>query len=119
MQISTNYSRKINHEQYGGMQYENSSHSCSLSEELSDDLTEDEVKEKQSKMQGMCRTLVEVSVANEITGLSGGLPKVQFNRVLDAYLLEGGTMTSEEYETMSPHQQMIIQAIKRSKKRTK
>jgi len=42
-----------------------------------------------------------------------------FNRVLDNYLWGTGTMTAEEYDTMSPGQQQIIQCIKRSRARNK
>lgn len=118
MQISTSYSRKVNHDQYGGQPYENSDHFCALSEEVPDEWDEKEVAERHSKLYGMCRNLVEKNVENEICGLSGGLPKLEFNRVLDSYL-RGEPMKSEEYETMSANQKMIIQAIKRSKKRTK
>lgn len=124
MQISTSYSRKLNHAQYGGMEYENSDHFCSISEEVLIDpsLTveerDDGLKEIATKLQAMCRSLVETSVSNEVTGLSGGMPRLQFNKVLDLYITKG-TMTSEEYETMSPMQKDIIQAVKRSKQRNK
>lgn len=119
MQISTSYSRKVNHAQYGGMEYENSDHWCSLSKEVSDNLSLEMIKAVQQELHQMCRSLVETSVSNEVTGLSGGMPRLQFNKVLDEYRKDGGTMMPEDYETMSPMQQMIIQAIKRSKKRDK
>ena len=118
MQISTSYSRKVNHQQYGGMPYENSDHFCSISREVSDDCSEEAIKTWKGELQRMCKEMVDKSAEDEITGLSGGLPLAQFNRVMDQYL-QGGSMTPDEYETMSPAQKNIIQAIKRSKKRIK
>ena len=46
-----------------------------------------------------------------------GLPKKEFDELLDDYCWNDGAMASEHYEKMSAEQQNIIQAIKRSKKR--
>jgi len=47
------------------------------------------------------------------------LPKKEFDEVLDIYLTTGQIPNGADlYEKMSPEQQGLIQAIKRSKKRT-
>ena len=47
----------------------------------------------------------------------GGLVETEFQRVLDEYVWEKGTMDSEEYANMNLEQQSIIQTIKKSKNR--
>lgn len=119
MQITASYTRTLNHDQYGGQPYENSKHMCSLTTDvLPDDADEALVKLEQSRLMEIAKHQTKQSVENEIMGLAGGLPKAQFNAILDGYL-KGDSMTSDDYAGMSPVQQMIIQAIKRSKKRTK
>lgn len=46
------------------------------------------------------------------------MPDKDFNRVLEKYLTEG-YMDCEEYEAMNEIQVIIIQAIKRARKRIK
>ena len=50
-------------------------------------------------------------------GASGGIPELEFNKVLDKYLATK-TMTSDEYESLNQRQKDIIQCLKRSFKRT-
>lgn len=48
-----------------------------------------------------------------------GMDTKDFNKVLDKYLWDDGTMKEEEYHAMNLSQQEIIQTIKRSKARNK
>jgi hypothetical protein len=61
-------------------------------------------------------------IYKDLTGMvqkDSSLLEKEFNRVLDQYIWGTGTMTSEEYDAMSPGQQAIIQTIKRSRARNK
>lgn len=46
-----------------------------------------------------------------------GLPEKDFMRVLDRYLWGDAAMTADEFAALNEDQQIIIQAIKRSRKR--
>lgn len=46
-----------------------------------------------------------------------GLPTKEFNALLDDYTWNGGSLTPDQLPALSKEQSIIIQAIKRSKKR--
>ena len=119
MEITASYKRKINHELYGGMSYESSEYFCSANQEVEDGIDLHGVQKAWKELQAFCKDEVDKEAADALTGLSGGMPRLDFNKALDNYLQGKAIGTAEDYEQMSPHQQSIIQAIKRSKKRTK
>lgn len=114
VQITTSYSRKLNHDLYGGNPYESSDFFCSITKEV-----EEEEKKKEIKQLYMfVKSQVDERANKEIAGLLGGMSPREFKHVLDNYI-ENTTLTSDQYERMSKGQQNIIQEIKKSKKRIK
>ena len=113
--VVASYSRKLNHQMYGGQAFENSDHFCSIKLQIDEKI---DPQKAYQDLHEQCQQGVMQSIGNEITGIAGGLHIKIYNAWLDRYLIDG-TGQADEYELMSPMQKEVVQAIKRSKKRTK
>ena len=107
--ITVSYSRKLNHQYYGGGQYESSDHFISLSAEV--DEGEDILKAHKELKQG-CKEMVEEDMFNEIQGLSGGLSWGEFETYLRD-LSARRPIDGETYHACNQLQKNILQAVKR------
>lgn len=107
--ITVSYSRKLNHQYYGGGQYESSDHFVSLAAEVEEN---EDVLKAQAELKAACREMVERDIADEIAGLSGGLPWVEFETYLRD-LSSRRSISPEPYERANKQQKLILQAVKR------
>ncbi len=46
-----------------------------------------------------------------------GVPELEFSKIVDRYMTDGGSMLSAEYENLNPFQEYTIQCLKKFKKR--
>lgn len=107
--ITVSHSRKINHQYYGGGQFENSEHFVSLSAEVNEG---EEILEVQKQLKEACREMVEKDIADEVTGFSGGLTWGEFETYLRD-LTARRPVEAETYERSNKQQKLILQAVKR------
>lgn len=107
--ITASYSRKLNHEYYGGGKFESSDHFVSLAAELDDG---EDIITAQKELKAACREMIEQDVADEITGLTGGLPWATFETYLRD-LVARRPIDPETYNQANKQQKMILQAAKR------
>lgn len=111
MIITTSYSRKLNHELYGGNSFENSDFFCSVNTEVDKGA---DVLITQAELHNLCKTAVEKAIAHEIMGFQGGIPTAEFKQFMYDYVA-GRKIDGERYNAMSAYQKDIIQTIKRGK----
>lgn len=107
--ITASYTRKLNHAHYGGGQYESSDHFVSLAADLEVD---ENIIEAQKELKAVCREMVEQDIADEIAGLTGGVPFAE----LETYLRDmvaRRPIANETYLKANKQQKMILQAAKR------
>jgi len=116
VEITVSYSRKLNHDLYGGNQYESSDHFCSL-KIVTDEETDP--KEAHKELSELAKEMVDGRVEEEMMAMDGGIPKAEFNKMLDNFITNKAWGGAEDYERMSQYQQNIFQVIKRAKKRVK
>ena len=80
------YQRKINHEAYGGLPYEGSTHFASLKVETEES---DDPREVYQTLLDSTREMVEDSIEAELASWSGGVQSAVFKKLLDKYRVEG------------------------------
>jgi len=107
--ITASYTRKLNHAHYGGGQYESSDHFVSLAADLEVD---ENIIEAQKELKAVCREMVEQDIADEIAGLTGGVPFAEFETYLRD-MVARRPITNETYLKANKQQKMILQAAKR------
>ena len=107
--ITISTSRKLNHQYYGGGQYESSDHFISLSAEVDES---DNLIEVHKELKETTREMIEKDISNEIEGLSGGLTWAVFEKYL-WNLTARRPVDPETYQQASRLQKMIFQAVKR------
>ena len=110
MEITASYSRKLNHALYGGGDYENSDHFCSMKTET------EEPEEAYIELYNACVDSVTKSIAMEIASWTGDLSQTDTLEWIKNYCNDVDVL-GEEYERMSKHSKDIIQELKKLKKR--
>lgn len=109
--ITASYSKKLNHDLYGGGQYENSDHFVSLSAEVD---TNEDILEQTRELQATARELVETDTENQITSFQGGITAdIFYTYIRD--LTANRPIDGETYLECNWAQKNILQAIKRGK----
>lgn len=111
--VSASYTRKINHDMYGGFPYENSEFFCSIRRQCE----KGKEAEAYRELVALAKEEVVKATASEIQGMMGGLPAKEFQRMLDDYLQGKSWGTADDFAGMSQFQQTVFQELKKSKKR--
>lgn len=111
MKLRASYTRKINHELYGGNSFENSDWHASLELDVDDETSPGEVF---TDLQYSLKSAVDSAIEREIINFQGGLPVQDFKAWLYDYVADR-KVPGEKYEQMSRYQQDLVQVIKRGK----
>lgn len=107
--VTTSYSRKVNHEVYGGVKFENSDHFVSLTAALE---TGEDPIQAEKDLHKTCMELVNNHVLDEISTFAGGINAEAFYTYIRD-LVARRPVDGEVYMACNPAQQAILQAIKR------
>lgn len=110
--ITASYSRKINHEIYGGGRFESSDRFVSLSAEVHD---MDSIVDVYAQLRTACEDMVNESLAADMASFGGGLTPQEFNDYLQA-LVARRPIDAETYQRANANQKAILQAAKRGLK---
>lgn len=108
--VTTSYSRKINHDVYGGMPYESSDHFASLSAEVDED---ENVVDVHRQLFTACKELVGSSVGDEIIKMQGGKNWKAFIALLREFRLGKLVLTDSEYQSWNRDQKDIYEEFKK------
>lgn len=111
VEVTASYSRKINHALYGGGDYENSDHFCSMKVE-----TEEDPSEVYEELHNACMDNVAQSIANEIVGFTEGTPPKRFLEILRAYRLDKIQLIDSITEKMDLVQRQTLEEFKKLKR---
>ena len=111
MKVSVSYSRKLNHELYGGNSFENSDYFASVEIDVSDD---SDVSDLYKGLQETVKDAVNKAIDEQIFEFQGGIPVQEFKSFMYDYIADR-PVQGEVYERMSRYQQDIIQVMKRGK----
>lgn len=112
--ITASYSRKINHDLYGGGAYESSDHFCSMSAVLDDD---ENAVDVHRQLFTAAKELVGNSVGEEILKIQPGKSWDKFITLLRDYRLGKLELNDEEYLTWSRDQRSVYEEFKKLKRK--
>lgn len=112
MKVRASYTRKLNHELYGGNSFESSDFHASLELDIPD---EEDPSKTYAELYETLKDSVKDAVDKEIMNFQGGIPIQDFKKWVYDYVANR-KVEGQIYETMSPFQKDIIQVIKRGKK---
>lgn len=109
-QITTSYSRKLNHAVYGGEQYESSDHFVSLTADVEAD---ENIIEAHDQLTTVCRELVNASVGKEVLKMQGGVAWPKFIETLRQIRLGNHQLTDAEHVSWTELQRSIYEEFKK------
>lgn len=111
--VTATYTRKINHDLYGGFPYENSEFFCSIRREVDAGKEADMFRE----LSALAKDEVIRVVADEISGLAGGLLPKEYREVLEKAMLGESIGDVPIFEQLSTKQQHELKIISNTRKR--
>lgn len=115
MKIIASYNKKINHALYGGGDYENSDHFCSMEIDVSD--PEVEPTMVYEELHNECVENVMKSIAKEISSFNEGMSDAKFAETIRAYRLDNLQLNDTITEEMTRQQKIILEEFKKLKRK--
>lgn len=115
MEITVSYSRKLNHQLYGGNSYESSDFFVSLKNEIDD---ETDPKQAHNELSQLAEDLVDTRVEEQIVGFQGGIPFEEYAKFIYDYAanrLKDPEVFDNTRKRMSKFQRHIVDSMRRGR----
>ena len=112
IEVTASYTRKINHALYGGGDYENSDHFCSMKTE-----TEADPSQVYEELHSACVDNVNHSIAKEVANFTEGMTPRKFVELLRQYRLDNIQIVDTTVEEMDLVQKNILEEFKKLKRK--
>ena len=111
--ITASHSRKIQHQHYGGKEYEGSDHFCSMSASVE---TGEDIAEAHRELMMGCREMVNTSMAYDILKIQGGMGWSDFMAQLRDYRLGKLELNDDIFHSWTEQQKAIYEEMKKLKR---